>query len=487
MDKCRCLHETVIRDIVDVVTDLKDMDELPGFSNKKSFKSVASATRDMILVFPCIVSRSIPIDTAAMVTKAIERKAVTMLQMLFSALQISNTDDGLEYLRQFHNNLRIDDFFSVDSFIGVMDKFVANENVWIDPEKYRKIKDDMHNINYFLPDSINESCISDFKVVSNTSTGKRVVCEADDRSLANQLGVSSRLVERNGYTRRRGAPSSVYNTNGGIRPSGNGDMHTHNVRNYNMNPNANASIGNININTGGGNSGSYTVKDNLNYLKDQLLDNDVKKSNELVPTTMVVNFISNDKTKPVATQIVIGVKAKMYPVDSLDITNRLVIKKKDKNILMNFVRSTTREISFVKDFLFAIDRAKMDALGQSKKGSSNKLWKILERRSMKSKFNRSVGRNNDAAAITTLIISQEEVEYIKKMNNIDFGNPATSRQIMETMNFMGFVVTNEADETADFLFDTGDDIFETIPYRNLERESQNNDFKKIVSLMSKMR
>lgn len=431
MDKCRCLHETVIRDIVDVVTDLKDMDELPGFSNKKSFKSVASATKDMILVFPCIVSRSIPIDTAAMVTKAIERKAVTMLQMLFSALQISNTDDGLEYLRQFHNNLRIDDFFSVDSFIGVMDKFVANENVWIDPEKYRKIKDDMHNINYFLPDSINESCISDFKVVSNTTQGKKIVQEVNKTSSIN------------------------------INVKGLGSATTK--------------------------SGSYGTKDNLNYLKDQLLDNDVKKSNELVPTTMVVNFISNDKTKPVATQIVIGVKAKMYPVDSLDITNRLVIKKKDKNILMNFVRSTTREISFVKDFLFAIDRAKMDALGQSKKGSSNKLWKILERRSMKSKFNRSVGRNNDAAAITTLIISQEEVEYIKKMNNIDFGNPATSRQIMETMNFMGFVVTNEADETADFLFDTGDDIFETIPYRNLERESQNNDFKKIVSLMSKMR
>ena len=68
------IHETVLRDIVDIMMDVKDNDEIQIFMNKdRVYKSVASASNDLVLVFPVVCSKSIHIENASMVTKAIER------------------------------------------------------------------------------------------------------------------------------------------------------------------------------------------------------------------------------------------------------------------------------------------------------------------------------------------------------------------------------------------------------------------------------
>ena len=56
-------HESVVRDIVDVLTSLKDYDEVQFINNAKanrSFKSITSATKDLILTFPVLVSNAAP-------------------------------------------------------------------------------------------------------------------------------------------------------------------------------------------------------------------------------------------------------------------------------------------------------------------------------------------------------------------------------------------------------------------------------------------
>ena len=201
---------------------------------------------------------------------------------------------------------------------------------------------------------------------------------------------------------------------------------------------------------------------------------------------MIVNFTSVNYDTPIQDQMVIGVKAKIYPVDSVDILNRITIKNQDNNGMLKFVRATTREISFVKDFMFAIEKAKIDALSQSKRGSSSKLWKILERRAVKSKFRRTLGHTNDASAISTLVLSQEEVEYLKKTENIDIENPSVIRPIMESYNLMGVCIVDESMEVAKFIFDTGDDIYESLSFSHLERENNNGMDRKVINLMTKM-
>lgn len=437
---CNMIHETVIRDIADVIYDVKNADELKGFMNKKSFRSVAQASSNLTLVFPIITSKNMSMDNASMVAKAMERKAVSMLQMLFSAISISAVDNGLEYISNFHTNLKIDDKISVDGFIDALDKFVVNnESVTISNiELYEKAKQDLKNLNYILPDSLNESSLNEFKVYPQSYFGEPVIIK--EANPIKDVDVKVTKVNRTEYGARE------------------------------MND-----LDRLNA-----------IKTKHDIVRNQLVDSDVKKANELVPTMMIVNFISTAMDEPIENQLVVGVKAKIYPVDSVDLLNRIKIKNHDKNGMLKFIRATTREISFLKDFMFAIEKAKVDALSQSKRGSSSKLWKILERRALKSKIRRTLGQANDASAISTLVLTQEEVEYLKKTENIDIENPGVIRPIMEAYNLMGVCIVDESMEVAKFIFDTGDDIYENLSFNHLERENNNGLDRKVINLMTKM-
>jgi hypothetical protein len=229
------------------------------------------------------------------------------------------------------------------------------------------------------------------------------------------------------------------------------------------------------------------MKNASDFHNKQLLPTDVRKANELVPTMMTIHFISTSEDTPVGVEdVVIGIKAKLYVVDSMDIITRIRTKNADNNGFGKFIRVTTREISFFKDFLFAIDKAKVDAISQSRKGSSSKLWKVLERRSIKSKLRRTLGQTNDASAISTLVVSQEEVEYLKKTSHLDVGNPLIMRPIMESYNLMGVVLVDEAQEVASFMFDSGDDMYEQLSFNSLEREATDGSYKKMINLMTKV-
>lgn len=423
----KMIHETVVRDIIDIVTDIKDMDEVEFLTRKnKSFRSIAQASSNLILVFPVPITRSISIENAAMVTKAIERQAVSMLQILFSALSVTNAEDAMEYVGKFHKNIKTGSM-SIDDFIDDMNYFISKESVMINKESYDKITNDLRNLSYFLSENINENSLENFKIKNE----QVYLLEADDDNNA--------------------------------------------IRMQSQQMSALKNLSDIN-------------KNDRDYLRNQLLDNDVKKTNELVPTSMIIQFVQKDKNggSAIITQAVIGVKAKMYPVDSTDIMNRILVKNSDHNILQKFIKASTREISFCRDFLFAIDKAKIDALSQSKRGSSSAMWKVLERRSIKSSINRKLRRTNDASAISTLVISQQEVEMIKKTEGIDLENPRVMRPIMESYNLMGICIVDETMEVAKFMFDTGTDMYETVSFSHLEREGNDSSSRKIINLMTKI-
>ena len=425
------VHETVVRDIVDIVTDIKDTDEVKSilnWRNGRSFKSAAKASSDLTLVFPVIVDDTISIGSAMMITKAIERKAVSMMQILFSALSVSSSDNVFEYIKKFHTNMKFDDNISVDQFINLMDDYVIkNESAGItvveDKEKYEAVKRDLRRPDYFFGEDVNDLSLNDFRKVGP-------------------------LWE---------APIGYYSTRTALA--------------YDV-----------------AQKQAKFEKDRSDAISKQLLPSDVKKANELVPTMMTINFCAEAKSGEyyVPVTAVVGIKAKMYPVSSSDIVNRIVSKYTDKNSLLKLIKSTTKEISFFKDFLFAIDKAKIDALSQSRRGSSSKMWKILERRCIKSRVRRMLGSVNDASAITTLVLSSITVEAIKREYNIDVGNSGIIRPIMEAYNLMSTVIVDESLEYANFIFDTGDDEYETITFNALERESGDNNYKKIINLMTKV-
>lgn len=423
-------HESVVRDVVDILTSLKDYDEvqfLTNSANNRSFKSITSATKDLILTFPILVSSDADPVNACMMAKAHEKKCASLLHMLFTAICVDSNEDVFDYVKKFHHNLGAMNG-TLDSYMDSLDQIAASIDEdyeykgTIDKTVLGMVLEELKQSNYTLPDDIKETGIDEYKIIPASITGykDRIIHEADaDKTIESR----AKTIE------------SIYKV--------------HNTT---------------------------------------VLDTEYKKANELMPTTMVVNFIQKGEGgSPSMTQTaVIGVKAKVYPVSSMDICNRITSKLEDKNVLNSFIRATTNEIGFFRDFLFAIDKAKIDAKSYGKSASSNKLWKVLERRSTKSKFRRALKMSNDATAITTLILTENDVDYIKTNKGIDLYNVSFARKLLDAYNFMGICIMNEATEVVSILYDTGDDNYERLTFSNLEREASDSSYKKMVNLLTKM-
>lgn len=468
MKKFDQIHETVLKDAIDIFTGIRDIvsdDDgleklIAKHTGRKStyIRSIANKSNDLICVFPVMSSRNIAIGNQAMVSKAIEKNLVAMLQMLFSAFQVADADDAFEYIKTFHTNINksaksfdIDDVITVSNLIDGMTESAFKVGAKVDMGIVEAVKQDLKRMNFVLESNISTRPISESFSCNIDPSGKYVVEVKPYREDADNR-IDPKLREDK-------FKADLNKTDVDIQKAY-----------YDIDK-----------------SKSQLTKDEVDFFKNQVLPTEYKKANELQPTLMVVNFKikSGNRYIPIDS-IVIGVKAKLYPIGSEDIITHLVAKTKDANWIQKFIKASTKEISFFKDFLFAIDKAKVDALSMSRKGSSNMMWKVLERRANKSKFNKLMARSNDSTAITTIMVSQNEVDYMKKEYQVDISDIRTARTLLDQYNLIGLCIVDESLEIAKFLYDTGDDMWETISFSNLERESNDNTYKKVVNLMTKV-
>ena len=431
----RYIRETVIGDIVELIKGIKD-DDIKVLSkltpkNNKYKSSISKSSKDLIMTFPVICSNTIDPKTATMVSKAIERKCVTMLQILFSAHnQADDSSSVEEYIKQFHNNINLGNM-NIDQYMDLTDK-LAQELKFTDKSFFESgliemVNEDMKNlpIEKVLSESINETSLQNYKIIDKYGD-LRIMSEADDDDNDNVIKKIKDIRD--------------------------------------------------------------TQKFETEIFTKQLLDTDVKKCNEMVPSMLIINvcLIAKDNNKSyLNTSAIVGVKARLIPTDSFDIIDRLYAKHNDSNKMLKLIRATTREISFVKDFLLAVDKAKIDVLSKSKKGSASRMWKVLERRSIKSNINKALRRANDASAIASLVLTQEEADFLNKNYNINLNHIGTAANILAKYNLLSLVIVDETIEVVKFLFD-GDDSFETLSFSNLERESGDGMYKKVLNLMTKI-
>ena len=473
MKKFDQIHETVLKDAIDIFTGIRDIvsdDDgleklIAKHTGRKStyIRSIANKSNDLICVFPVMSSRNIAIGNQAMVSKAIEKNLVAMLQMLFSAFQVADADDAFEYIKSFHTNINksaknfdIDDVITISNLIDGMTESAFKVGAKVDMGIVEAVKQDLKRMNFVLESNISTRPISESFSCNIDPSGKYIV-------------------EVKPY--REDSTTNFY--------GGTGDDNRDHVEDADKRDKFHADWRKTVVDTS--KALSQMDKDQVDFFKNQVLPTEYKKANELQPTLMVVNFKikSGDRYIPIDS-IVIGVKAKLYPIGSEDIITHLVSKTKDANWIQKFIKASTKEISFFKDFLFAIDKAKVDALSMSRKGSSNMMWKVLERRANKSKFNKLMARSNDSTAITTIMVSQNEVDYMKKEYQVDISDIHTARTLLDQYNLIGLCIVDESLEIAKFLYDAGDDMWETISFSNLERESNDNTYKKVVNLMTKV-
>lgn len=440
------LHEGFFKDIIDLVLSddtfekfwdktqkvFKNKDTSCSKFNDAISKNIASAAKGLTAVFPVIVTEATPIDQAVMISKAVERKAVAMLQMLFAANQITNARNAYDYLNKFHNN--IDDSLdwstaNIDDVINAsndLDDILENSNIKNIIEINIKrgieaIQEDIKmNCNYYLSENINPKSVNNY-IVRNVLNDIQVIEEASF-SEEPKHRVPSNL-------------KAYYDT-----------------------------------------------------LNKSVLKSDIEKANEAVPSLMIINFRIKSKytLTPTINTAVIGVKAMIHYVSSEDMINKVMLKNSDKNGLFNFIRATTREISFFKDFLFAVDRAKVDALSKTGKGSSSNIWKLLELRANEAKRKKSLlSKDASCSAIATIVVTKAEVELIKKYHRIDISKAGTLKSIMRGYSIMCAAIIDDAVEKVDFLWDDGSQGFETYSFSSLEREESSGMYKKVINMINK--
>lgn len=417
------LRESIIKDILDTIEDVTDFagDNIKRNDTALNVSSISRASKDLIMSFPVLCDNSIDPRTASMICKAVERKAVAMLQMIFASCSFEGKN-GVEILKQWHNNIDGNNM-SLDDYIDLCDTIdIRNESTTLKRsfnEAVNEIKLEMRNGDRSYPtSSFSENPINDYRVTAKY--GDIVVTEG-----------------------KKNKPNSNFNN----RPD--------------------------------------DVYKQSEFFTKQLLDSDVKKCNELVPSLMIVRFNTMKDGNVVTNQFVAGVKARLIPVDSYDIIDRINTKNSDRAGLVNLIRATTKEISFVKDYLLAIDKAKIEAKKNSIRNNGNGIWKTLEKRATKSVWKRLIGKSNDAGCITTLVISQQVVNALKKDYGVNIADVKTASAIMDAYNLLCIVIVDESTEVARFLYD-GEGWYEDISFTSLERESGDGSYKKVINLLSKM-
>ena len=348
--------------------------------------SIAKAASNLVLTFPVLVDESVSLNTAQILTRAIEGKALVMLQLLFSAISVQSLKDdetAFDVIGKIHKNLNSDD---IEDYIQRMETMATNESYEALDHLMKTIREENIAIDTY---TFNESYPSPIDEAADAKTMKDV-------------------------------------KHGG-------------------------------------------------YVAD-IKDTDIKKVNNMMPSVLVVKL--HNKNSNVTTNVAVGVKAKIQYVPQDEVVYRISSKNKDKNMLFNFIRSTTREISFLKDFLFALDKAKLDAIKIQK--SSNSVWKILERRAVR---NRVRMFNNDGGygGIVSLVISADTLATLNK--EYDFkASISEVENLISQYNLLSFFVADDVNERATYLFDDASRQFTTVSYTALEK-TDSKDYKKIINLL----
>lgn len=390
------IHETVISDLGKLFEKFDGIDIIKKTfgSNKgniNSASSIAKAASNLVLTFPVLVDESVSLNTAQILTRAIEGKALVMLQLLFSAISVQSLKDdetAFDVIGKIHKNLNSDD---IEDYIQRMETMATNESYEALDHLMKTIREENIVIDSYI---FNESYPSPIDEAANAKQ---------------------------------------------------------------MNDN-----------------------DNVNKVKPAFVadikDTDIKKVNNMMPSVLVVKL--HTKESGVTTNVAVGVKAKIQYVPQDEVIYRISSKNKDKNMLFNFIRSTTREISFLKDFLFALDKAKLDAIKIQK--SSNSVWKILERRAVR---NRVRMFNNDGGygGIVSLVISADTLATLNK--EYDFkASISEVENLISQYNLLSFFVADDVNERATYLFDDASRQFTTVSYTALEK-TDSKDYKKIINLL----
>lgn len=508
----------ILREIIDTIRDVSSVSagSVEDVFKKKKYSSLSRRSLEGTLQFPAIVSKSLDIDTLQMVSKALERQYASFVQVSLTMspmLNLEKDKDAAGYLRKFHQNSNVkvglndimnlgvdvlenytgytDDLQQVFMFATVTEgsttQLVAANREQLQ-SVFEGIREDVLN-NKFIP----RNNLYRFKNDNLNHYHNNIVTEAkNDKDL--RITNNASRINNSRNTHNHGSVDQSKNNYSSMGDVDNsftntsmvgGDNNSNNTSNTNQT--FTGTISNITM-TGGGGKSKFDEQQKIELPNNTLRDNDVKKSNELVPTTMHVRtyLVNKEGQTQGSMDFIIGVKTTMHPIASDEIVSNLLSGVKSKGKFFNTVRWTSGEIGFFKDFLFNIKDIKRDV--SSRSAGASPWWIALKRRRALSKIKGAMMLPNQILPNASVVISMEEVEYIKSHFGYDLMVPGFVDKIMDQYFLLGFVIVDNSTQMVHFLFD-GHQDFQTVTFNGLERDARGGggvDFKDVLKLVQRV-
>ena len=568
MDSLREANSYGFDDMVDMAKGLSNVAtqryQNTSGNNSYSYSSIARAASKLIAVFPVLTSRTVSMSSAHAVSKYIEQISCQFFMLALQQANISNVKNGIDYLRNFHQNLDLGDdnsnaiiatmqswldayekgTFENATIAGAMnaeafaeasvDPFMFQaDNVKISSTDIRDLVNVMHeNANIEVldtnlnPVSVNDYIVREFangtykvtmgymdlneakkytgKVKNNYNNGNN---QNQNSGNNNQNNNQNQQRDYSGYIEARKKASDYEDEKARAREEQRHQNQTaeEKQRHDNKEAEQNRQFANQENRDAASRKAEEEAKakeradSQYNIQKAQqfrygsvtiLKDQDIKKMNDAVPSILVVRFYQRDNNggiSDIPTEFLIGVKSKIVPITTTEILRRIMNDNKDGQKFLKFMRTITGELK-ASEVILGLSRITDDVKSYKVKGARGDLWTLLQNRAAAAKSQVKSGKHNDFSAITTVLISQEDVDELYREENLDISDPKNALRFMSSYNLMGFAIVDDFNEVLHLLLDNGSKSFEDISYTMLERETQDGGtYKKLINLMASSR
>ena len=438
----------VLKDLYNIVNDnldelnfdlddiIEDDDEpkhgLNRVSRGASFDSIAKQSKHGVMQFPVLASRSLSFDNIQMAAKACERNFAHLLQVIFTMNQISDDGDPIQYIKRFHQNTStsVNGASDVLSFVFNSDLSPAERNTIM-----QNVKEGAVTFEEICTlDSLNSKYIpKDVKVTFSMEAKEK------NQQIDNYNDYSNRTQTHNHYER-----------------------------------------------SGGGKNNAVAFDPKYNLPEKMFVDGDVKKANEIVPTLMHVRILRDRPGEtPQFIDFIVGVKAMIHPLTSEEIVKHMVDIFQDRGTLFKLITWTTGEINFFKDLIFNVDKIK-DEIKETRAGKASTWWTALKNIKAKRRLHKYTKRD-PVLPNATILLSMEEVDYIKANYGFDIMEDVSGKKILEALNLLQISVLDSATEVM-YSFIDGSEHWELVTFKGLERDAGNADkqFKDILKAVNKL-
>ena len=512
-------------------------------SDYMRYSSFIRASRDLIFSFPVLCDYTITPSTSNMIVKAIERRAVDAIRIVFAASNLRGIN-GFEIAAKFQKNIDVE--ADINDYLDSVVAAINTKDSVVDA--YNTIKGIVKREGAVISGSINYKNIQeDYRQGFIQSLGKRYEDDFSDRAISeyaviNRYGYNQVVKEAKGdpfdptdslyYTRanselsrekhdldhakfryqqnkdtadaiareiERDSDRQYREERDRIRDQYDQDkLHyqkAKDTKEFDYRKQRDEKLDKYNADKDqrldAQDKRDYALamsKTRSEFLSKQLMDSDVKKSNELQPTLLMVRYRdlspeAGEATTDSFQEFVIGVKARMIAVPTNEIIDNIVKASKRNIDLKNLIRATTKETKFAKDFALAIDSLKDDAKkATSSSANTSPIWRMIQNRAA---FAKKPGGGASVAAITSLVITAQDAVYLNNQYGLDLTLPSVAREVLKNFNLMILVIVDEQTEVAKFFLD-GEKFFSDYAFSSLEKENNNKDaYKQVLNLVGK--